>query len=226
VDSGLRVVIVAARYSFAGGVKAVESRYPKLLKEIYDAIDSVDARQHKTKESKEKTMPGQMLYSPPKLNDAFKEYLYPRGWKSVRVGCDYATTHYLEDYKIRRPNRGAFREMDFVRDGLGVEVQFGKYSFMVYNVAAKMTIFRNLKHIKCGIEIVPVKAFSEDMSSGVSYFEQFVWDLETRGVSNIDIPVMILGIDVDDSHEPPPSKVKETPGQSYLISPDSKEPQK
>jgi len=32
------------------------------------------------------------------------------------------------------------------------------------------------------------------MSSGVSYFEQFVWDLETRGVSDIDIPVLILGV--------------------------------
>jgi hypothetical protein len=34
------------------------------------------------------------------------------------------------------------------------------------------------------------------MSTGVSYFEQFAWDLEIRGVSNIDIPVLILGIDV------------------------------
>jgi hypothetical protein len=68
--------------------------------------------------------------------------------------------------------------MDFVKEGLGVEVQFGKYSFMVYNVAAKMTIFRNLGFIKCGIEIVPVKAFALEMSSGVSYFEQFVWDLK------------------------------------------------
>lgn len=35
------------------------------------------------------------------------------------------------------------------------------------------------------------------MSTGVSYFEQFVWDLEARGVSNIDIPVLILGIAAD-----------------------------
>ena len=33
------------------------------------------------------------------------------------------------------------------------------------------------------------------MSSGVSYFEQFAWDLKTRGVADIDIPVLILGID-------------------------------
>ena len=48
---------------------------------------------------------------------------------------------------------------------------------------------------KTGIEIVPVKALADQMSSGVSYFEQFVWDLEKRGVSNIDTPVLILGVD-------------------------------
>lgn len=79
---------------------------------------------------------------------------------------------------------------------LGVEVQFGKYAFMVYNVCAKMTIFHKLGYIDCGVEIVPVKSFADEMSSGVSYFEQFVWDLEKRGKSDIDIPVLIYGIDL------------------------------
>jgi len=57
-----------------------------------------------------------------------------------------------------------------------------------------MTIFHNLGYIDSGIEIVPVKKLAEEMSTGVSYFEQFVWDLEKRGISNIDIPVLILGI--------------------------------
>jgi hypothetical protein len=90
--------------------------------------------------------------------------------------------------------KGAFREMDFVKNRLGVEVQFGKYAFMVYNVCAKMTIFRNQGVIDMGIEIVPLKELALEMSSGVSYFEQFVWDLEHRGVSDIDIPVLILGV--------------------------------
>lgn len=57
-----------------------------------------------------------------------------------------------------------------------------------------MTIFRNLGFIDTGIEIVPVKAFAEEMSTGVSYFEQFIWDLESRSVADIDVPVLILGI--------------------------------
>ena len=27
------------------------------------------------------------------------------------------------------------------------------------------------------------------------YFEQFIWDLEKRGIADIDIPVLIIGID-------------------------------
>lgn len=187
---------VAAVYSFNGGKEAVTKLYPDLLTEMNAAIRVVDASLYKTKESTEKTMLGQMLYSPKALNKAFKSaFGASGGWYPVRVPCEYATTHYLEDYKFKTMNRGAFREMDFVKNKLGIEIQFGKYAFMVYNVCAKMTIFHKLGYINHGIEIVPVKAFADEMSSGVSYFEQFVWDLESRGVSNIDIPVMIVGID-------------------------------
>ncbi len=188
-------MIVAGRYSFNQGAEKVNERYPRLLAEIEESIEKVEAAKLKTKVSKEKTMPGTMLFDPRALNREFKKQLAPLGWKSVRVMCDYSTEFYVSDASARKPARGAFREMDFVKEKLGVEVQFGKYAFMVYNVCAKMTIFRNLGYIDTGVEIVPVKSFAEDMSSGVSYFEQFVWDLQSRGVANIDIPVLILGID-------------------------------
>src|SRR6266705_1113577 len=140
-------------------------------------------------------MPGRMLYSPASLNRAFKAGFKEKNWVSVKIECEYPTEFYMAGYKPKTLRSGAFREMDFLKDRLGIEVQFGKYAFMVYNVCAKMTIFHKLGHINHGIEIVPVKAFADEMSTGVSYFEQFVWDLESRGVSNIDIPVMILGID-------------------------------
>ena len=193
--TGRRPVRIAGVYSFNDGEAQVTATYPNLLVEVNEVIKAVDSSAHKTKESVEKTMMGRMLFNPRSINEAFKIEFAKTGWASVRVPCTYPTTYYLEDYKIRSKNRGAFREMDFVKDKLGIEVQFGKYAFMVYNVCAKMTIFHNLGHINHGIEIVPVKAFAEEMSTGVSYFEQFLWDLESRGVSNIDIPVMILGID-------------------------------
>jgi hypothetical protein len=139
---------------------------------------------------------GKMLFSPIKINTTFKEGFAKIGWSSHKINCDYVFGEYLDGYIPAKLPR-AYREMDFVKPGtqLGIEVQFGKYAFMVYNVCAKMTIFSKMGIIDTGIEIVPVKHFADEMSTGVSYFEQFAWDLHHRGTSNIDIPVLILGID-------------------------------
>ena len=192
-------MIVAARYSFNNGARAVGERWGTELREIEAAIAAVDATLHKTKSSEERTMPGRLLYNPRTLNDAFQKHLYAGGWHAHRERCEYSLKYYTDEYTRKAgamaATRGAFREMDYVKRELGIEVQFGKYAFMVYNVCAKMTIFHNKGVIAAGVEVVPVKTFAEEMSTGVSYFEQFVWDLEQRGVADIDVPVLILGID-------------------------------
>lgn len=185
---------VGGRYSFKGGEEEMARRYPGELAQILAVIEAVDANLHKTKTSLEKTMPGRQLFRPNALNLAFKRAFLEQEWRSHRVYCDYPTAYYTPEYAPKAPVRGAFREIDFVKNRVGVEVQFGKYAFMVYNVCAKMTIFHNEGVIDVGVEIVPLKELAEEMSSGVSYFEQFVWDLEHRGVSDIDIPVLILGV--------------------------------
>ena len=190
-------MIIGGIYSFNNGLEVVNRKYPHLLDEINAVISSVDAEAHKTKISKEamKSKAGKILYSPSSLNKAFAKVFADFGWKNKRVPSEYSSAYYVSSYQRRVTKRGAFRDMDFVKEKLGVEVQFGKYSFMVYNVAAKMTIFRNYDFIDAGVEIVPMAQLVKEMSSGVSYFEQFVWDLEKRGTADIDIPVLILGID-------------------------------
>ncbi|MBM4104633.1 MAG: restriction endonuclease [Planctomycetes bacterium] len=188
-------MIIAGEYSFNKGAAFHAKHHSKLLKEIYDIIKQVDSSICKTKMSREKTMKGRRLFSPFALNKEFKEKFFALDWRNHKVPCQYPTQYYRSGYKPEMLNKGAFREIDFVKRKLGVEVQFGKYAFMVYNVCAKMTIFKNLGYIDSGVEIVPVKRFADQMSTGVSYFEQFVWDLEHRGVSNIDVPVLIIGVD-------------------------------
>jgi hypothetical protein len=187
-------VRVAGVYSFNAGRTVIESRFAAELRDVQQVITAVDSEKLKTKTSREKTMPGRKLYSPRALNKAFKTEFEERGWRVHRVACEYPMQYYVEGYQQDSSFSGAFREMDFVKNRVGVEIQFGKYAFMVYNVCAKMTIFHKLDVIDVGIEVVPVKEFAAEMSTGVSYFEQFVWDLEQRGVSDIDIPVLILGI--------------------------------
>lgn len=201
---------IVAKYSFNRGEQVVTKKYPHLLKEIEEILATIDAEKHRTKKSKEKTKKLSMLFNPKALNKLFKDEFEKRGWRAKKEYCEYSTDFYVNDYtppKLR--GQRPYREMDFLKEKLGVEVQFGKYAFMVYNVCAKMTIFRNLKYIDCGIEIVPVRGFTREMSTGVAYFEQFVWDLQNRGVADIDVPVLILGIDADILIE---TKVIETSG--------------
>ncbi|MDA8054192.1 MAG: BglII/BstYI family type II restriction endonuclease [Thermoplasmatales archaeon] len=175
---------VVEEFDHKGGKAFISGKFPKELEEIYEVISRVDLSKYRTKVSKEKTMLGQMLYSPIELNKAFKKEFESFSWSSYKQN------------RINLPfGNGAFREMDFIKSRLGVEVQFGKYAFMAYNVSAKMTIFHNKGFIDAGVEIVPVKKMAEQMSTGVSYFEQIKWDLEARGVADIDIPVIIMGID-------------------------------
>jgi len=189
---------IVAKYDFNGGKTAVQSKYAVEFSQIEAAINAIDSTLYKTKVSTEKTMMGKMLFSPTEINKAFKRELEKSGWTNHKVNCDYVHGEYLPGYTSAKGSHvKPFRDMDFVKPNvkLGVEVQFGKYAFMVYNVCAKMTIFSKMGLIDTGIEIVPVKNFADEMSTGVSYFEQFAWDLEHRGTSNIDIPVLIFGID-------------------------------
>lgn len=191
---------IVAYYSFNDGWNVVTRQFAEQYAEIVGIIDSVDASLCKTKKSKEKSMSGRLLFSPVCLNNCFKREFHVAGWNNHKEPCQYVYGVRLDSYTASsvKTNSPPFRDMDFVKPGikLGIEVQFGKYAFMVYNVCAKMTIFHNFGLIDAGIEIVPAKHLADEMSTGVSYFEQIAWDLEKRGVSNIDIPVLILGIDL------------------------------
>lgn len=197
---------IVAEYDFNGGKAVVQQHYSAELAEIMRIIQSVDATTYKTKRSKEATMQDKMLYSSMGLNKAFKESFLSAGWSPSSIPCHYGYGTPINEYETLRPaykrpegRRGrCYREMDFLKSGkkLGVEVQFGKYAFMAYDICVKMIIFKNKEIIDTGIEIVPVKHLAREMSTGVAYFEQFAWDLHMRGVSNIDVPVLILGVDV------------------------------
>ncbi|MGD0396403.1 MAG: BglII/BstYI family type II restriction endonuclease [Nitrososphaerales archaeon] len=181
---------VVSTYSHKNGKQFIGEHFQPELAEVYEVIQKIDASKAITKVSKEKTMPGRNLYAPIQLNRLFKEEFNDIGWRNSKINV--GTSVSLPGGKTLT-HRG-FRDMDFVRHRLGVEVQFGKYAFMVYNVSAKMTIFNKQGIIDAGIEIVPMKEMADRMSTGVSFFEQFKTDLEMRGSADIDIPVLIVGI--------------------------------
>lgn len=170
-------------YSHLGGAEILKVHYPQIDKEIYQVIERVQAR--RTKKSEEKTMKGRMLVSPKDMNLQFKEQFHGLGYKELK-----------DRYTIEIPNhnvaiKGAFKQIDFVKERVLVEVQMGKYAFMFYDMA-KFQYFFNENKADVGVEIVPSHTLSKEMSSGVSYGEQLVYDIERLKRHFPAVPVKVL----------------------------------
>lgn len=180
---------VVYEYSHLGGAEILQVRYPEAEREIYDIIAQVTTQ--KTKISKEKTMRGRKLYSPTDMNQQFCELFGAKGYRELRD--TYTLTIPNSDFAIR----GVFKQIDFVKNKVLVEVQFGKYAFMFYDMA-KFQYFFNENKADVGIEVVPCHALKKQMSTGVSYGEQLVYDIERLKRHFPAVPVKIILIDIDD----------------------------
>jgi len=87
-------MIIAGIYSFNGGKEIIEAKFTAEFREVEQVIATVDSLVYKTKVSKEKTMPGRMLYEPRSLNRAFRAEFSARGWLKYKVFCEYPTQYY------------------------------------------------------------------------------------------------------------------------------------
>jgi len=185
---------IVGTYSFNHGEESIQKKYAVELQEITQILSLLDVQKYKTKQPKRNVESGKSLYDVQKIGKIIDDRFASLGWKSQEIFNDYSSEYYVDGYSPPTKSKRTSTKIDFIKNHLGVDIAFNKRGQPVYSGCAKMTIFHNMGHIDVGIEIVPVKELAEDMSSGVSYFEQFVWDLEKRGVSDIDIPVLLLGV--------------------------------
>lgn len=180
---------IVYEYSHLGGKQILQVDHPEILKQVHDTIKEISGFE-KTKVSKEKTNKGELLYSPKELNEAFRVKFNSKGFNEIR-----------DKYDIEIPNhdkviRNSYKQIDFVKNRVLVEVQFGKYAFMFYDMA-KFQYFFNENRADVGIEIVPCHNLQQQMSSGVSYGEQLVYDIERLKRHFPAVPVYVILIDVE-----------------------------
>lgn len=165
-------------YSHLGGKQILETEFPEINKQINEAIESI-VNLKKTKISKEKTMKGKKLYAPRELNRKFREAFHSRGFAELN--------------KLVLP--GAFKQVDFVKGKVLVEVQFGKYTFMFYDLVKFQYFFNESKADVC-VEIVPCHNLHKQMSTGTSYGEHLIYDIERLKRNFPSVPVKIILIDI------------------------------
>jgi hypothetical protein len=200
---------IIERYSHLNGEEYLIVHHKNVYKEITDIIQSVDANKFRTKVSKEKTMKGKLLYNPDELNREFKRLFKERNWEDVRYSY-YVTTDYsimqelitlpLEKQKEFLIRKGisspiySYKQTDFVKENIAIEVQFGKYAFVAYDLFVKHLLFYSGGVINVGIEILPVKCMQSAMSTGIAYYEGEVYNVLRHGRNNPPVPLLIIGV--------------------------------
>ncbi len=148
-----------------------------------------------------------MLYSPVDLNKSFTVRFEGAGWTEKRtrywVTDDMelirTTLHMSPDeQKAAIVERGkqpivSYNQTDFQRNRISIEVQFGKYSFIAYDLFVKHLAFYIGNVIDLGIEILPMKSMQAEMSSGPGYYEGALYDVARQGRGSPPVPLIIIG---------------------------------
>ena len=200
---------IVEKYSHLNGLEFLLVHKPELWQEIESVIHSIDAEKCKTKISKEKTKSGKLLYSPIDMNAIFKEKLYELKWEESRVSYwvtkderlirkTIAMPSDMQKQEIEKQNETAifsYNQTDFVKNRVAIEVQFGKYSFVAYDLFVKHLAFYVGDKIDVGIEILPMKSLQSEMSSGVSYYEGELYNVVRQGRGVPAVPLIIIGIE-------------------------------
>ena len=200
---------IAETYSHLNGLEFLLVHKPSLWKEIKSVIAAVDANKCRTKVSKEKTKKGKLLYSPIAMNVVFRNLLRKKSWNESRVSYWVTRSEKLIRKTLTLPAKEqkqeiidageipifSYNQTDFVKDRVAVEVQFGKYSFVAYDLFVKHLAFYVGDHIDVGIEILPMKSLQSHMSSGVAYYEGEFYNVVRQGRGVPAVPLVIIGIE-------------------------------
>lgn len=88
----------------------------------------------------------------------------------------------------------SYNQTDFVKERVAVEVQFGKYAFVAYDLFVKHLAFYVGDVIDVGIEILPMKELQQQMSSGVGYYEGELYNLIREGRGVPAVPLVLIGV--------------------------------
>ena len=196
-------------HSHLNGLEFLLVRRPGLWDEVKSVIGDVDAEQCRTKISKERRLEGKLLYSPIDMNASFRQLLQDKGWAESRVSYWVTKTEKLirktlsmspDEQKKQIEAAGeapiySYNQTDFVKDRVAIEVQFGKYSFVAYDLFVKHLAFYVGDKLDVGVEILAMKSMQTEMSSGVAYYEGELYNVVRQGRGVPAVPLILIGVE-------------------------------
>ncbi|MDE2112139.1 MAG: restriction endonuclease [Alphaproteobacteria bacterium] len=199
---------IVTYHSHQNGWEFIKVHKPGLWKEIEHVVAEIDATKCRTKKSREKRTKGKMLYSPIAMNKAMDTAFARCGWKKQITRYWVTEDAALIDKTLKLPaaeqkrlieanGRRAilsYNQTDFVKDRVAIEVQFGKYSFVAYDLFVKHMAFYIGNVIDVGVEILAMKELQSEMASGVGYYESELYNLVREGRGVPAVPLVLIGV--------------------------------
>jgi hypothetical protein len=199
---------IVEQYSHLNGLEYLLVHKPQLWDEIQKVIAGIDAEACRTKVSKEKRTKDQVFYSPIDMNKRMSEAFAALGWGERRTSYWVTSNAQLIRKTMTMPPAQqkqeieaaglnpifSYNQTDFVKERAAVEVQFGKYSFVAYDLFVKHMAFYVGDVIDVGIEILPMKELQSHMSSGVAYYEGELYNLIREGRGVPAVPLILIGV--------------------------------
>lgn len=199
---------IVTYYSHLNGLEFLQVHKKGLWTQIQDVVKNVDAAACRTKVSKEVRTKDKLLYSPIAMNKAMHTRFRKHKWKESRTSYWVTSDSQLirktmhmgpEQQKAEIEGAGltpiySYNQTDFVKDRIAVEVQFGKYAFVAYDLFVKHMAFYVGDVIDVGVEILPMKELQQQMSSGVAYYEGELYNLIREGRGVPAVPLILVGV--------------------------------
>lgn len=199
---------IIEHYSHLNGLEYLLVHKKHLWDEIKEVISATDANACRTKISKEKTMKGKALFAPKEMNGRMKDAFQKRDWEESRTSYWVTSNNKLirktmqmsaaeQKKEIEASGNEAiysYNQTDFVKERVAIEVQFGKYSFVAFDLFVKHMAFFVGDVIDVGIEVLPMKELQKEMSSGPSYYEGELYNLIRVGRGVPAVPLVLVGI--------------------------------
>lgn len=185
------------------------SHNPTLWDEIESAIAAVDSASCKTMISKDKQKDGRTLYAPKEINRQLEVGFGSFGWNPKRVDfwipSDYrmtpklASLGYPEQHALLDETGSdgyrSYNQIDFYKNRVSVEVQFGSKECVAYDLFVKHMSFFLHDRIDLGIEVLAMRSLTLQMPTGPGNFEGEVYNLLRQGRNIPPAPLIILGVD-------------------------------
>jgi hypothetical protein len=165
---------IAETYSVWNGLEYMQIQQIELWKEIEKIIQSIDAEKYKIKAKNN--------------HSCYNFKMIKNNFQTELLACKWEKT--AKNTPIR-----SYNQTDFVKNRVALEVQFGKYSFVAYDLFVKHLAFYIGDHIDVGIEILPMKKLQAQMSSGPSYYEGELYNVVRQGRGVPAVPLVIIGIE-------------------------------